>query len=133
MILTQIEREFANYLRAKGLTYNEICYLRWRDFNFEGDKIKVKRKILCFKWNKVINLKANREMHHIAKTLEGKGRNLPLHYFVFYAQFPKTSCWRDDIRRYGSPFTPDEMKKMLKGYSDEPEVRPLFGLKLVRV
>ena len=133
MILTQLEREFASYLRAEGLSYNEIAYLKWRDFDFEGDNIKVKRRFLIFNYVKRVNVKRNSEAHHILKTLEAKRRYQPMNYYVFYAQFPIITCRRDDARRYGSPFTPVELQEQLRGYSNEPEVRPLFGLKLVRV
>lgn len=133
MILTIPERELANYLRRRGLTYKEICYLKWRDFNFDGDKISVPRKFLGFRYKKNIDLKEDNEIYHIAKTLEGKRRCMHVSYFVFYDQFPVTRCKREDPKRYGSPFTPEKMEEMIRGYSVESEERPLLGVKLVRV
>ena len=133
MILTIPEREFANYLKHRGLTYKEIAYLKWRDFDFDTEKISVPRRFLGINYKKVINLKENSEVLHIAKTLEGKRRCLRTYYYVFYDQFPLSRCRREDLRRYGSPFTPEKMEEMIRGYTVPTEAEPLLQLKLTEV
>ena len=114
MILTIKERELVNFLRKKGLTWEEITYLKWKNFNFRRDKISVPRRFLFLRYNKTVDFNKDQAALHVLKRLEErKGMN---HYYVFYKKFPMFRGRRDDERRYGSPFTPEEVKAMARGY-----------------
>lgn len=132
MILTINERELASYLKDQGLTYKEIAYLKWRNFSFDGRTLSVPRRIWCISYHKKINLEKDSRIWHIVQTFDEK-RRWQNRYFMFYKQAPIKCCRRDDERRYGSPFTPEEIESMIMGYSEVSDPRSIKSLELARI
>lgn len=124
------ELQLANFLRKEGLTWEEIAYLRWRDFDFDMTSIKVHRSLSVFKITKTVNLRKNKEILHFIKRFNEKcyrTRN----FFIFYKVMPKSVARFADPSRYGEPFRPGEIREKVKTYRGEN--RGIFRLRLQRI